>query len=202
MDLAHATNHVYRDALERGYVSICILEDDFFLVPGQPTRSDAERVTREIREYTTSSAGTPFTLMLGCVPLCTGPAHDTHFRTVYCSMGTHALIHNRSALELLAQANRMLFDVDMILNQVTYARRDRWVRVIYERPLVFQVYGDTANNRLWGANTNLLSRVVAKSCPLVQRSITHSIRSVIFAFGLESARPSTGHTGRTRPPFV
>jgi hypothetical protein len=182
MDLAHVVNYVYHHALAQGHAAVCILEDDFFC--GDIDSTTATQLRTEVGTY--GECHTPFSLMLGCLPVSTGPVHNTHFRVVYMSTGTHAIIHNRSALELLAKTNTGLFDIDIVFNVVTYSMRNKWTRIMYHRPLVYQVFGDTENRRRWGENGSNLHRLIVRSGSVLQRLLLADVALRIKAHGLDN----------------
>ena len=146
-DIVDANLHIFKDAKEKGFKNILLLEDDFFF-------------NKEIRDHCLNvenfiSSHDDFVYYLGNVPAIIFPYSWNHYRATFV-MGSHAVIYSeyyRNALLRVPQDKIEDWDVF----QFTFKPH---LRFMYYKPLCYQLFPITENSQGWG-NENIFLRGLA-----------------------------------------
>ena len=134
-DLVHAYKHVFKDARERGYDRVLVLEDDFMFRKDLHL-SDAAKVNA----YLETHSNRRMMYQLGCIPGLMVPVGGSTYLTIAC--GTHACVYTRKLRDHVLQYKGYIRDWDffMTFHSLRYA---------YSIPLCYQLYPATENSDHW-----------------------------------------------------
>jgi len=151
-DLVDAFLKIFKDADNKNYNNILILEDDFFF-----TDKIYDVSTRKsICEFLNSKKNENYQYLLGCVPLIQMPySLDLKHYTSLVSLGTHAVIYSKKNRKILLeekQTNIKDWDIYNWKNSTRY---------IYVEPLCYQLFLETENAKNWGSE-NLLMYILGR----------------------------------------
>jgi len=153
IDLIDAYYQVLKDAKNKNYRNILILEDDFIF----NERMNDPKVTNDINTFINDKDNEEFMYMLGALPHLQLPYKNKHY-TLCISTGTHASIYSKKLR-------------DNIIDNVPVDTMNDWdlytnlncSRYIYEEPLCYQLFPDTENSKYWinhfGVSTALRSYI-------------------------------------------
>lgn len=142
LDLIDAYNHIFQDALKKGYTRVLVLEDDFFFQDGSFEGDVKEDVKQFVEEM--DSQQKEYMFLMGCIPYCMLPvAH--HCYRCYLSTGTHAVLYSKGVMEKLVKDNGTFEDFDVHTNI-------QYPRYTYSRPICYQLFPDTENKSQWGGS--------------------------------------------------
>lgn len=144
-DLIDANLAVFRDAKEKNYKHILVLEDDFIFHP------DIRNHTHKIEEFIQQKAEDEFLYFVGCLPGITIPYNSEHY---YVPLGgaLHAVIYSQSYREQLLLVDQSLIE-DWDCFQMHFRIFNRYM---YYRPLCYQLFPVTENSQRWGSHHFLL----------------------------------------------
>jgi len=149
-DIVDANLTIFRDAQEKNYRNILVLEDDF--VFHEKIRDHNHHVDAFIH----AKQDDEFLYFLGCLPGVVFPFDLNHYR-VLLGVGTHSVIYSRKYREaLLITAQHDMDDWDMF--QIRFRPLHRYM---YRFPLCYQLFPETENSTMWG-NGNFLLSLFAK----------------------------------------
>lgn len=136
-DLVHAYKHAFRDAREKGYDRILVLEDDFFF------RDDMGKAEVDaVNAYLKANSGRKLLYQLGCMPGVMLPVGGGTYLTAAC--GTHAGVYTRKLRDFVLDFKGLIRDWDWFMTFHT-------LRYAYSRPLCYQLYPVTDNSNHWMA---------------------------------------------------
>jgi hypothetical protein len=138
IDLVDAFLTVFKDAREKGYNNILVLEDDFIF-----DDSIRDPIIREnIFDFLQKHCNESFIYVLGCLPMIQLPYSYKH-RIALCKAGTHAVIYPPLFREeVLSIDQTTIIDWDVYTN--VYCRQ-----YMYNQPLCYQLFPATDNQKHW-----------------------------------------------------
>ena len=139
-DLIDCFIHIFKDAEQKKYNNILILEDDFIFSEEVKKQNNIEKVTSFINNCTNS--GQNFMYLLGCVPYLQIPSIIHNHTRVIASTGTHASIYSKKFREETMKITQdKIDDWDLYTNfNCPYT-----FRYIYKIPLCYQLFYETDN---------------------------------------------------------
>jgi len=152
-DLIDAFLTVMKDASNKKYGNILILEDDFEFNDKIRNKS----ICKEIGEFINykSSRNQSFIYMLGCVPFVQ-ISYYNNTRIALFSLGAHACIYSKSAQHALLQFSQTkMLDWDFIIGLLLR-------RYMYKDPLCYQLFPDTENSKNWAGYHQIIIRLIFK----------------------------------------
>jgi hypothetical protein len=152
IDLFHAYINIFKHAKNNNFKTILTLEDDFII-----SNKINEKDIKNINNFIPLLNKNNYVLRLGTCPGVTRPClKNLSFRRLYYGLGAHALIIPNTIFDSIINKNKNLNeDWDWYMN--------KYKQYMYYKPLVYQVYENTDNQKLWG-ETNGLQKLV----PLVK----------------------------------
>ena len=139
LDLADAYLYIFKDAQEKNYKNILILEDDFIF----NKKIKDKKVQQHIMNFINNKNYDIYAL--GLIPGIQRVYDNT---TNICVIGgcTHALIYSRNCInKVLQEDKRKIIDWDLYT-------RNTFRRYIYNEPLCYQTFPETENQKHWGNN--------------------------------------------------
>lgn len=139
-DLIDAFLQIFKDAEEKQYGAILILEDDF-----QFDEKILDPIHRErICTFLRAKENQEWIYLLGCVPILQIP-YDMYHSLVY-SAGMHSVIYSPSYRKrILAESQTSIHDWDVYHNITGVSR------YTYYTPLCYQLFPVTENALAWGS---------------------------------------------------
>jgi len=146
-DLVDAFLEIFKDAKNKNYENILILEDDFIF------SKKIKNVSTQINVCTflNNHKNEDFQYLLGCMPLIKMPCtlDGIHFISIV-SLGTHACVYSKVNREkILKKEQKKLTDWDIY--NCFHSRR-----YTYYQPLCYQLFPDTESSDNWGKSNYLL----------------------------------------------
>lgn len=146
-DIVDANLYIFRDAKEKGFKNILVLEDDFFF--------DSKIQDHCLNVDHFISTHQDFIYYLGNVPAIIFPYSWYHYRATF-TMASHAVIYSESYRNaLLRVPQESILDWDIF--QLTFKNS---LRFMYYTPLCYQLFPETENSNGWG-NENVVIRMIA-----------------------------------------
>ena len=136
-DLIDSFLTIFRDAKQKNYNNILVLEDDFFF----NHEIVKKETTESINAFLSSKQTESFIYYLGCVPYLTVPSTGDHKR-ILLSTATHACIYSKEMREICLSVKSPTHDWDYYTNM-------NYKRYMYRNPLCFQVFEETENYKNW-----------------------------------------------------
>ena len=149
-DLIDANLFIFRDAQEKKYKNILVLEDDFFF------HKETRNHIIHIDEFLGNNQYSEFLYFLGCIPLVSIPALGHHNQVMF-SVAAHAVVYSelyRDGILRVKQSD--IHDWDVF--QFTHRPFNKYM---YHRPICYQLFPETENSKTWG-NQNPAMRFLAK----------------------------------------
>lgn len=138
IDLIDAFLYIFKDAINKNYKNILILEDDFIF----NDKIKDKKAQTNVMEFIKKKENEPMIYMLGCLPFIQRP-YDKHTNVLSCGIGTHACIYSQPLMEQVLQENKTEFtDWD-------YYTHSKFTRYIYHEPLCYQLFPETENQQNW-----------------------------------------------------
>ena len=139
-DIVDANLTIFRDAREKNYRNILILEDDFFF------NKDIRNHTHNVDAFILSKQDEEFFYFLGCIPGIVFPYDwNSHYR-VLLGVAMHSVIYRKKYREkLLKTPQTNIGDWD------TFQLRFLQNRYMYFKPLCYQLFPETENSKMWGS---------------------------------------------------
>ena len=152
-DIVDANLAIFRDAREKNYRNILILEDDFFF------HKDIRNHTQQVDAFILKKQDEEFSYFLGCIPWVVIPYDWNHYR-VLVGVAAHAVIYSKNYRdEILKTAQPAIDDWD------TYQMRFM-NRYMYFKPLCYQLFPETENSKIWGKDNFFLFLIAKFVIPL------------------------------------
>lgn len=141
-DLVDANLFIFRDAQQKQYKNILVLEDDFFF--HKETRIHCGNVD----DFIHRKQDDEFMYFLGCIPIIALPccADLKHYLLLFGTT-THAVIysqHYRDELLLVEQGEILDWDAFQFFFR-------QFSRYMYHMPLCYQLFPETENSKNWGS---------------------------------------------------
>ena len=149
-DLEHALKNAFRDALDKGYERILVLEDDceFDERIKNPLIIDDLCVFLKNRN--------PDVYTLGSFMPIINPLSFSNHQRLLLHFGSHAIVYNRKYMEWLVMNDCMLGHVDFETNR-------HWSKFTYKLPLAYQKVVPTENTREgWAGYYEVLHALIFK----------------------------------------
>uniref|UniRef100_A0A6C0F9B0 Glycosyltransferase n=1 Tax=viral metagenome TaxID=1070528 RepID=A0A6C0F9B0_9ZZZZ len=143
-DLFHALRNVFNDAMENGYETILVLEDDFIISDAILEPDVVPSLYGLIQDYRDKS----LFLRLGTLPILSY-GYSKNFKKLLSGVGMHAVIYNKKGIvDMNKNTNySRITDIDLRSNLVFLNRQ-----LMYREPLINQIFGKTENNKQWGGD--------------------------------------------------
>jgi hypothetical protein len=151
-DLTDAFLTIFKDAKQKKYNNILILEDDFMFSPKVKESIHIKNINHFLNKHKNSD----IQYLLGTLPGIRMPyIYDTNHSMIFISAGTHSVVYTHSNREkiLLEKKEDMLntdWDSYSSSNNVCYG---------YHIPLCYQLFPDTENKKTWGSQ-NIFTRIL------------------------------------------
>lgn len=147
-DLVDANLTIFRDAKEKKYKTILILEDDFFF------HKEVRKHTKNVEEFLVANKNKEYYYFLGCIPQISLPTFGFH-NQVFLSCVTHAVIYSESFRDKL-----LLVDQDDIIGWDCYQQTQLpFNKYMYHTPICYQLFPETENSKVWDKNSGVVSGV-------------------------------------------
>jgi hypothetical protein len=147
VDLIDSFLTIFKDAKEKNYNNILILEDDFFY---DECIKD-KKIQDEINVFLNDNKNKKIIYHLGCIPFLQIPSLTPHNR-ILISIGMHSCIYTRPLRETILNhdiysyfSSIMSPDWDIYCNFCT-------TRYMYYKPLCYQLFPNTQNSKQWAKN--------------------------------------------------
>jgi len=143
-DLADTFIYILQDSNEKGYNNILILEDDFIFSKEIYKKNHL----KNINNFLIDNANEKILYYLGCLSFIQIP-YNMHSNRLLSSIGCHCIFYTSSAREiLLTTVNNKtnIFDWDSYVNLCPGIKR-----IIYKKPLCYQLFTDTENSKHWNS---------------------------------------------------
>lgn len=138
IDLIDAFLYIFKDAQQKNYKNILILEDDFIF----DKKIKDEVVRNNITRFIKKKEGEPMIYMLGCLPFLQQP-YDYHNNKLLLGIGTHACIYTKNIRDKILQEDQTkIIDWD-------YHTLFMYPRYLYHEPLCYQLFPETENQKDW-----------------------------------------------------
>jgi hypothetical protein len=138
-DLIDANLTIFRDAQNKKYKNILVLEDDYFF------HKEVRNHTRYVDEFIDTNQDNDFIYFLGCLPLVTIPTFSHHNQSIL-SVTTHSVMYSESYRNELLRVNQKDIE-DWDVFQFFYRPFHKY---LYYTPLCYQLFPETDNSKLWG----------------------------------------------------
>lgn len=145
LDLIDCYYTCFKDASEKNYENILILEDDFILADSIKTPTSTDKHMNTIMQYMKKYEQKPVSYRLGCLPLLLLPSSVDFQHYVGIMAGTHAVVYNKQfRIHLLKHTPQTTIkDWDVHCN----FEADSFT---YHTPLCYQLFPQTENSKYWG----------------------------------------------------
>ena len=152
LDLVDAFLTIFKDANEKKYENIIVLEDDFIFDEKILDKTHSTSIETFLKE----KQGNLFAYYLGTLPILQISMNTEHNR-VFLSGGTHACIYPCAFIKHMVEnvKQETITDWDGYLNFSNYTRYK------YHTPLCYQLFPQTENQTNWG-HENPIFRYISK----------------------------------------
>jgi hypothetical protein len=149
LDLIDAFFTIFKDANEKQYENILVLEDDFTFDEKILDKTHATSIESFLKE----KQGNLFAYYLGTLPILQMTLNTAHNR-VFCSGGTHACIYPQTFIKHMVEnvKQETVLDWDNYMNE-------KHTRYKYHTPLCYQLFPQTENKIHWG-HESLISSII------------------------------------------
>jgi hypothetical protein len=150
LDLIDAFLYIFKDAQEKDYKHILVLEDDFIF----SNRIKDKKVQQNIMNFISNKNYDIYAL--GCIPALQ-KAYNNNVSIRLYGGATHAMIYSRDCINKTLQIDRRsITDWDAFTGQT--------FRIyMYNEPLCYQLFPETENQKYWGKNlVGLIKRRLIK----------------------------------------
>lgn len=143
-DLIDCFIHIFKDAQQKKYNNILILEDDFIFSKEVKNQNNIEQITKFINNCTKNDQN--FIYLLGCIPYLQIPSLIFNHTRVIASTGTQSSIYSKKFREeILNISQDKIDDWDIHTN----FNSPYTFRYIYKIPLCYQLFYETDNFKSW-----------------------------------------------------
>ena len=150
LDLIDAFYAIFKEAKNRNYENILILEDDFFF--NKNIKSYANDVDNFLKTHNN------YVYYLGVIPYIQSDFGEKHNK-LFLSTGTHCCIYSKQIIEKILNIDQQsIIDWDLFLNFNTNTIFNRYK---YYISLCYQLFPETDNSKYWGQE-NILFRILGK----------------------------------------
>jgi hypothetical protein len=151
LDLCDAFFTIFKDANEKKYENIIVLEDDFIFDEKILDKTHASSIETFLKE----KQGNLFAYYLGTLPFLQMTLNTAHNRVLF-SGGTHACIYPQTFIKHMVEnvKQETVLDWDNYMNV-------KHTRYKYHTPLCYQLFPQTENQQYWGCE-NQISHYVSK----------------------------------------
>ena len=144
-DLIDAFIQIFKNAKEKNYDNILILEDDFIF----DNNIFDINVRYNIDNFLKRSYNNEYIYYFGCIPYLQIKTFNYH-NLLLLSTGTHACIYPKKFINNIIKINqKKIIDWDIFLNL-------NYKRYCYYKPICYQLFPETENKKSWN-NTLYLS---------------------------------------------
>jgi hypothetical protein len=145
-DLIDGMVTIFRHALERGYTTVLVLEDDFIFSPEISKRDSIHKINKFINNH----KETDFVYQLGAIPILRIPYNDDTNLSV--SSGSHANVYSRLAMQRIMTnytegAIQCHFDLYHMLYGFSHKNT-----FMFKSPLIYQTLPMTENRASWAVD--------------------------------------------------
>jgi hypothetical protein len=144
------------------YKNILLLEDDCIF----STDIRDEKVQQNLNIFLAEHASTSFTYRIGCLPVLLNP-FLTHAPYGFY-LGLHAYVISEKARQVAIENQANILDMDEYINILT-------TQYTYYKPLAYQLYPETENQKYWGYTITLLPHFITQYIPYVSASFIKAI---------------------------
>ena len=139
-DLVDAYLNVFKDAEEKKYKNILVLEDDFIFNLKILDSKNTDAIAKFIKERNDKKES--FIYSLGCLPFLQVPI-NYYNRSVWLRGGTHALIYTQECRRnILDTEQTTIYDWDFYTNF-------NFTNYMFYEPLCYQLFSNTENKKNW-----------------------------------------------------
>jgi len=152
-DIVDASLQIYKHANQMNYKNILILEDDCFFSPDIRDK----KVLTDLNVFLSDNTSQSFTYRVGSFPILLNPLLTHASYGFY--LGLHAYVISAPARALVPHQATIL-DMDEFINFFT-------TQYTYYKPLAYQLYPETENQKHWGYNVTMLPRCISQYIPQV-----------------------------------
>ena len=140
LDLVDAFLYIFKDAQEKDYKHVLILEDDFIF----SNRIKDKKVQQNIMDFISNKNYDIYAL--GLLPFGQYVYDNNTNISIFDCVGTHAIIYSRKCInETLQKDRKSIQDWDAYTGS-TYKK------YMYNEPLCYQLFPETENYKYWGDN--------------------------------------------------
>jgi hypothetical protein len=140
LDLVDAFLYIFKDAQEKDYKHILVLEDDFIF----SNRIKDKKVQQNIMNFISREKYDIYAL--GLLPFGQYVYDNNTNISIFDCIGTHAMIYSRKCInETLQKDKKSIEDWD------TYTG-STYKKYMYNEPLCYQLFPETENYKYWGDN--------------------------------------------------
>jgi len=137
-DLIHAFLSVFKDAEQKGFNNILVLEDDFIFDDAILMKDNTNSICKFIKGLEKEA----FLYSLGCLPYIQVPISYRH-RNAVIKGGMHACIYTKGIRQQLVKTNiKQISDWDIYMNLHVK-------QYMYYIPLCYQLFPETENSKHW-----------------------------------------------------
>lgn len=146
LDLIDSFKTIFKDAQNKNYNNILVLEDDFTFLPDMKN----EVVIKDINNFINSNVNKEFIYYLGCIPFLRIPNIDTSL--LLFSGGTHACIYSKEFIKNINNNHENINNWDHYLNFNYFGKR-----YMHNKLLCYQLFPETENSKEWYMQNNKLN---------------------------------------------
>jgi hypothetical protein len=140
LDLVDAFLYIFKDAQQKNYKHILVLEDDFIF----NDRIRDKTVRQNIMNFISNKNYDVYAL--GILPLMQKVYDNNTNICLSHGGGTHAMIYSRRCIDKVLQDNkRSIEDWDRYIGK-------KFRKYMYNEPLCYQLFPETENQKHWGNN--------------------------------------------------
>ena len=147
-DISHAYLNAFKNAIQKQYENILILEDDAIFSPEYYNPYNLKIVNEFIPKLNSNQ----WIFALGLMPWVS-LYYSYGIRRSILAYGTHASIFPISVVNNIVQNCNSISDMDNYVNT-------RCVRYFYDYPLVTQTFPETENSKYWGTDLGFLGSII------------------------------------------
>jgi hypothetical protein len=150
LDLIDAFYTIFKDATNKGYENILVLEDDFFF----DEKVKNEECVKDIEDFLREKQNKEYIYYLGEIPWLQTAMGGKH-HTILFSTGTHACIYSNKFMKKMVEKVKQesIVDWDSFTN---LSLNTLGIRYKYDIPLCYQLFPDTDNRKHW-SGTDMFS---------------------------------------------
>jgi hypothetical protein len=144
LDLVDAFLYIFKDAQQKNYKHILVLEDDFIF----SNRIKDKKVQQNIMNFISNKNYDVYGL--GTLPIMQ-KVYDNSTNINIIGIGTHAMIYSRECINKTLQKDRKS------IKDWDYFTGTTFTRYMYNEPLCYQLFPETENQKHWDRNIFILT---------------------------------------------